>query len=421
MQLSHMLAPSELASLWRAFNVQPPLAQAVVRITPIPGCGNGMVAASDIARGQELLRLPLDSCLSVRRGPRDSHALAEALQRAVSSPGPWQVYRSELMPARPVSASMLWTEAELAALQHGPAISAAREAARRHCAGAGASRTWALTMVCSRSFELEAEDGGWLRAQLPFIDCFNHLPESPAEYAAAATEASADEPPSPWSLEGCDVVLRASQPTRCGEEVLIPYGVETNAGLLATHGFSMGACNSAEYVPLFGSVDELLATLSPGLSPDARAVRRRLWSGLDASEAPLAARPGGDLAASAHVLGAAQLALAEDGLLDAGFEERYDADAGHYVLVPRCADAPLERLARVALARAARGELARLLQATTLAQDERALARLSAEMQAAGAMPAARRERVERALVAVQYRLGVKQLLSVFADRCTVE
>ena len=128
------------------------------------------------------------------------------------------------------------------------------------------------------------------------------------------------------------------------------------------------------------------------------------------------------MATSAHVLGAAQLALAEGSFeeLDGGFEERYDADAGHYVLALRCADAPLERLAQAALARAARGELARLLRATTLAQDERALARLSAEMQAAGAMPAARCERLERALMAVEYRLGVKQLLSDFVDRCLV-
>ena len=48
----------------------------------------------------------------------------------------------------------------------------------------------------------------------------------------------------------------------------------------------MGAHNSAEYAPLFESVDELLITLSPGLTPARRAVRRRLWSGLDASEAP---------------------------------------------------------------------------------------------------------------------------------------
>lgn len=40
----------------------------------------------------------------------------------------------------------------------------------------------------------------------------------------------------------------------------------------------MGAHNSAEYAPLFGSVDELLITLSPGLTPARRAVRRRLWS-----------------------------------------------------------------------------------------------------------------------------------------------
>ena len=205
-----MFVPSDLTSLWRAFGVHPPLAQAVVSITPIPGCGNGMVAAADICRGQELLRLPLDSCLSVRRGPRDSRALADALQRAVSSPGPWQVYRHELMPAHPVSASMLWTEAELAALQHAPAISAAREAGQRHRAGAGES--WALSLVCSRSFELETAGGGRLRALVPFMDCFNHLPESPAEYAAAAAAGGADEPPSPWCLEGRDVVPAPSQP-----------------------------------------------------------------------------------------------------------------------------------------------------------------------------------------------------------------
>ena len=121
------------------------------------------------------------------------------------------------------------------------------------------------------------------------------------------------------------------------------------------------------------------------------------------------------------MLGAAQLALAGDGLLDNGFEERYDAAAGHYVFALRHADASLERLARAALARAARSELARLLRATTFAQDARALARLSAEMQAVGGMSAARRERFERALLAVQYRLGVKQMLSDFADRCSLE
>ena len=59
----------------------------------------------------------------------------------------------------------------------------------------------------------------------------------------------------------------------------------------ATHGFALGTRNSAEYVPLFGSIGELLTTLSPGMSPAGRAVRRRLWSGLDASEALLYSDP----------------------------------------------------------------------------------------------------------------------------------
>ena len=424
--------------------------------------------------------MPLDQAIATRRGPRDSRDLADALLRAVSSPGPWQGYRSAVLPPLPPPSSMFWSDAELVALQHDEAISAARAARRTHRASAGDERSqWALAMVCSRSFCLGDESGRRLRALLPFFDLFNHLPESPAEYAAAAPASGEDEPPSPWTIEEGAVVLRAAQPAKQGEEVLLPYGVETSAELLATHGFAMSD-NSADYVrrpsmsssgsssspsfahysptapalplvprcrspnspsrpqpfraprrqlPLFASFDELLAALAPAA---ARAGRRRaIWRGSDAAAAPLAARPGA-LAASAHVFGAAQLALCDEAALGS-FEEVYASSAGHYVLAPAatqivgsgqtCGAPALEAASRRALGDAARARLAPLLRVTSLEQDERAEARLRAELVqgAPGAMPAARRGRMERALAAVQYRAGVKRFLAGFASRCALE
>lgn len=390
-----------------------------------------MVATVDVGCGQELLRIPLEQGLFVQRAGNDGRVLATALQRAVSEPGPWRDYRALVMPERPVPAAMFWSDDELEALQHDEAIELARSMRRRHVDRAGGygarslggrsgsgsgNDIWALSMVHSRSFHID--DGGrGVRALLPFADLFNHLPESPAEYRAAAEAFGDDEPPSPWELEtddrhGAVVVLRAAQAVRRGEEVLLPYGAETNAELLTTHGFSLdeAGANSAQHLPLFEGFDELLATLAPHLAAEHAQERRQLWSSLDASEAPLAARPGPGLGASSHVLGAAQLALAgEEDDVSAAFEEGYDAEAGHYVMRPRRADAQLQRTARLALAAASREKLDAMLQRTSFADDERRLQQLQQHEEA---------DVDERALLAVKYRLGVKRLLQTFASSC---
>ena len=424
-----------LASLWRAFSVHPPYGDAPVSVAPISGCGNGMVATADIACGQALLSIPLEAGLSVPRGSSDGRALAAALQNAVSAPGPWQDYRSLLMPERPVPAAMFWSEDELEELQHGDAIELARSMRRRHVdrtggyglRQSGAHDRWALSMVHSRSFHVD--DGGrGIRALLPFADLFNHLPESPAEYRAAAEALGEDEPPSPWQLEtdderGAVVVLRAAQAVQRGEEVLLPYGAETNAELLTTHGFSLDAAgaNSAQHLPLFDSFEELLTTLAPGLPAAQAQARRQLWSSLDASEAPLSARPGPGLGASSHVLGAAQLALAAEGEdgdddVSAAFEEGYHDEAGHYVLRPApSADAQLERSARLALAAAAREKLDAMLQRSSLEDDEQRLQQLQLQLQQEDDDDA---QATERARLAVSHRLGVKRLLQTFASTC---
>ena len=72
--------------------------------------------------------------------------------------------------------------------------------------------------------------------------------------AAIVRRASLNAVASPWQLEtdderGTVVVLRAAQAVRRGEEVLLPYGAETNAELLTTHGFALEE-NEHDHIPL---------------------------------------------------------------------------------------------------------------------------------------------------------------------------
>jgi hypothetical protein len=174
---------------------------------------------------------------------------------------------------------------------------------------------WALAVVLSRSILLHDASGEPMRALVPMADLFNHLPESPAEYVAAADAAGEEDPPPCWEIEefstpnytdeqrtddssrwdagipplryneeqmqqeasdtdtrgggavvegptplgltaGAFVVVRAPHDIPEGQQVLLPYGVETDAKLLATHGF-IPISNSAQYVPLFRTVEAM--------------------------------------------------------------------------------------------------------------------------------------------------------------------
>jgi hypothetical protein len=208
--------------------------------------------------------------------------------------------------------------------------------------------------------------------------------------------------------------------------------VETNLELLAAYGFALPGANEADYIDLFedfgdlaGAAADFLAdkdasagsaiTEGGGATLSARlSSRLTVLGALDAAAAPLAVRPG-RAEASAHLLGCAAFLLATEREA-ARFEEAFAPAAGHFTLQPAAAAAwvaALEVRARAVVARRCRQRLASA--PTTAAEDEAALAealqRHAAPQSAADADTARR-----RALLALEFRLGVKRLLGAWAE-----
>ena len=382
-----------LAKLWTAAGATPPIGK-ILDVRTQPGTQNrGLYATKRIYAGDELLRVPLSSIVSVPRGPDDDAALATALGRATVERPLWVDYRRSVLP-KTTNAAMLWKEAEIRELQHPPAVALALDLRRRRDRFRASAPDWAWSMVYSRSFSLEL-DGGYksrrMRACVPIMDLANHLPESPAAYARACGDG--DEPLAPISADDDSVVLRAPHDAAEGAEILVPYGLESNAELLVQHGFELGADNDAEYVSLADDLDDFVRRAAPlaGLDGAAAAERLARLRELDAAEAPLAAR--GDLAASGHVLGCARYLCEPDGM-----REDFAAAVGHHTLVGAPAPAADGR------ARALVSELAlEALRAfpTTTVEDEAVLASATDK----------------RTSAAVAYRLGVKRRLQTFVGQ----
>ena len=413
----------DLTTVYASFGASPPYGTVITVSEVAPGL-RGMAAATSINRGGLLLRMPLSSCLTCPRGPEDDVELSRLLLTAlVDADSPeWLAY-SELLP-HSMDAAMLWQPEEIAELQIPQACEYAASLRERILESANTAYhsledwRWAMAIVYSRSLVIEAPDGDLFRALIPFLDMCNHEPESPVEYAARWSEREAfgeeDEPDSPWRLTSDGhVELRAEAPISSHAEIRVPYGTETSAELLVTSGF-VPAPNSADYIPLFDDLEGLVQHVagSHHLTDDQVIRRLAYLEELDASEAPLAVRPGG-LAASGHLLACTQLLVARDDELQC-FSERYVEAAGHHtlVLVPS-PELSLSRVGEIEAAaatecmRAARSLLSSY--PTTAASDEAQLARLKT---------ANGEDSDGRLAVALGYRLSVKQLLGDFMTRC---
>ena len=412
----------------------------------------GVTAAAAVKRGEALLSIPFASCLNVPRGPDDDVELSTALLKATADgDSPWSAYRTTLLPEA-TGAAFTWVVDEIERLQ----LEKAREQAsalRDRCEDAFADYDqlddtvralgleewkWAVSMVYSRSFTID-DGSGPRRVLAPFLDLFNHQPESPAEYAAASNAWEADgydEPPSPWRLnlgdddhhgESCRLWLHADHDAPSGAELRLPYGIETSAELLATSGFVPAQGNSAEYIPLYTDVIELIGTCAYaiGMAEPAQKARLSILSELEAAEAPLGVRPGGR-GACAHVINCVRLVVASEDELSE-FEEQYDETLGHYTIVlaaaakadsaateltPRRHEV-LDARAAYLCAQAAGATLDEL--PTSLEDDLTALAAFDAEVGAADGSDASVRA---RAACALRYRIGAKQLLTSFAESC---
>ena len=435
-------------ALWGDCGVRPSYGTVVTVSTNVDGHGlRGILAAKQLARGTELARIPLAAAITVPRASADDGALARRLIQAVAKDtrGPWRTYAAQALgwpaedgsshpPLESPGAAMFWSKAEVAELQYPAAIELVSKLRRRIAslrapAGSTAAEwAWALAVVHSRSFVLSrsGEAGGAereLRALVPFADLLNHESEPPWRYAAEAQAWEAqgcDEPPQPWRVDGEDIVVSAAYPCVSGGEVRVPYGLEGNAELLASHGFILEP-NDAEYVTLFDSPAQLVASRRD-LSEMQISKRLALLEAADAAEAPLAARPA-PLGRSRHLLSSCALLVATDVEADA-FEDLFDAEAGHFVLSPpawlrperkRELEAAAQQLARsVALE-----ELADF--PTRYEQDEQQLRDLVAP--GGTGLCSTNEEKMKvtaraRAQTALRYRLGLKRLLRDFAKIC---
>ena len=101
-----------LAKIWTAGGATPPIGK-LLDVRTQPGTQNrGLYAAKRVYAGDELLRVPLSSIVSVPRGADDDAALATALGRATVERPLWVEYRRSVLP-KTTNAAMLWKEAEI--------------------------------------------------------------------------------------------------------------------------------------------------------------------------------------------------------------------------------------------------------------------------------------------------------------------
>mmetsp|Transcript_3341 Transcript_3341/g.5910 ORF Transcript_3341/g.5910 Transcript_3341/m.5910 type:complete len:513 (+) Transcript_3341:49-1587(+) len=400
----------------------------------------GVFALADIHRGSLLASVPLSSCLTVPSESGEDAKLASAFLEALETEK-WCNYAENILPGTS-DAAFLWSDTELNELQFYEARDAADDIRQRfkemltdrdkeeddnNDVDADEEDSdeekaddedlsleelrWALSMIYTRSFDVDHLDGKPLRALAPFLDLFNHQPESPLEYAHQVRDWEADgfeEPPSPWRIvKGTKGEARAAifanRDVKSGEEVRLPYGFETSAELVAAHGF-MPTANSADYHPLFADNIEMatFAGEAFGLSEEQAVARLKIIEKLEAVDAPLAVRPG-KLEASAHLLACMRLMAASDDELD-GFEEGWVEAIGHNTLIaPSSLSSSSESAAMRFLADSAEAALAEC--PTTLEEDEQQLGELT-------------EEGTTRLRLALQYRIQVKRMLQDFMKQC---
>jgi len=362
-------------------------------------CGRGLVATARIAPGEVLVAVPWRETVRVFEDGHDDPddvRLALELLRVLNEGGDgpddprvavWRAYRP-MLPSS-TGAAAFWRPENIRALQHDDAVdrtadlaAAFRAHARRH-ADASACRTeadvlWALSMVHSRSFSAETSRGR-ARVLVPFVDLFNHRPESPAQaretdealqraFAEEARRVAEEEevegrPNSalrsspfahaaePWRVvgevegkgddeDGGDSTrdstawfqMRSIWGFEPGEEVFITYGHETSAELLASYGF-VPEPNAGDFVALYRDVQDVLDDdrFTPNDSPALAMEKEQvMWSAL-AVEAPLAVRPGG-VKDAAHLLGCLRVMHAGPRAL-AAVRDRDVREIGHSTFV----------------------------------------------------------------------------------------
>ena len=232
--------------------------------------GRGLLARRDINDGDELLKIPLNMCLTKKSARKalpvlpseinDYLAMACQLiheRYVMKDKSFWKPYIDILPEINDVNPTFTWSDEDLSFLEGSPVIAATRslqlKLKREYDDLLGGPNgliskypdkfpaeaftfenwTWAFVNLFSRAIRLRSLQQGEALAMVPYADLINHSPFSQAYIDARE---SGD-----WLFKtgGEEVILFADRGYRRMEQIYISYGQKSNAELLLLYGFAV--------------------------------------------------------------------------------------------------------------------------------------------------------------------------------------
>lgn len=235
--------------------------------------GRGLLARRNINEEEELLKIPIDLCLTKKSArealgkdalPRNiNEYLAIACQLihekyVLGEESSFKAYIDVLPEVEEVNPTFTWSDEDLAFLDGSPVVAATQsmqmKLRREYDALLGAEGTglcdqfpdqfpreyftyenwvWAFTNLFSRAIRLQQMKQGETLAMVPYADLINHSPYSQAYLDARET--------GDWLFKTGEeeVILFADRGYRRMEQIYISYGPKSNAELLLLYGFAL--------------------------------------------------------------------------------------------------------------------------------------------------------------------------------------
>lgn len=234
--------------------------------------GRGLLARRDVNDGDELLRIPMDMCLTKKQARKalGKDALPDGINEylaiachlihekfVLGDKSTWKAYMDILPTVDEVNPTFTWSDEDLNFLQGSPVIAATKslqiKLQKEYDALLGGEDgliskfpdrfpaehftyenwVWAFTMLFSRAIRLRNLRQGETLAMVPYADLINHSPFSQAYIDARE---SGD-----WLFKTGEeeVILYADRRYRRMEQIYISYGPKSNADLLLLYGFAV--------------------------------------------------------------------------------------------------------------------------------------------------------------------------------------
>eukprot|EP00977_Amphora_coffeiformis_P009644 scaffold2219_cov177-Amphora_coffeaeformis.AAC.20 len=234
--------------------------------------GRGLLARRDVNDGDELLKIPIQLCITKEsaRKALGEDALDEDINEylaiacqliheryVLGEKSFWNAYMGVLPDVEEVNPTFTWPDEDLAFLEGSPVIAATKslqmKLQREYDALLGGKDgliakypdrfpaehftyenwLWAFTMLFSRAIRLRNLKQGETLALVPYADLINHSPFSQAYIDAREA--------GDWIFKNGEeeVILYADRGYRRMEQIYISYGPKSNAELLLLYGFAV--------------------------------------------------------------------------------------------------------------------------------------------------------------------------------------